>query len=154
MNDLFILIRQDDSKDWFLLLTRATYYCVAAGTEETIRNSVRNIKRKYKSSELFWEALKMSTDAGVPNPQAKELYKQLYKIQRGKFDYILEEALEEEYANIRAKKKLHKKVLSSKVSSSTHAKLVPVKTHTEEKALVKKSLTKRLVRKPVKAKGM
>ena len=153
MEDLFILIRQDDSKDWFLLLTRATYYCVASGTEKDIRNSVKNLKRKYKSSELFWEALKMTTNAGVPNPQAKELYKQLYKIQRGKYDYIIEEALEEEYSNIRAKKKLHKKVLSSKVSKPSSAKLALVKPHTEETVLAKKSF-KRIVRKPVKAKGV
>ena len=153
MDDLFILIRQDESLDWFLLLTRATYYCVACGTEESIRTSVRNIKKKYKSSELFWEALKMSDDAGVPNPQAKELYKQLYKIQKGRYDYIIEEALEEEYANIRAKKKLHKKVLSSKVSKPSPAKLVLVKPHTEEEPSVKKPI-KRIVRKPVKAKGV
>ena len=153
MDDLFILIRQDESRDWFLLLTRATYYGVACGTEETIRKAVRQIKRNYKSSELFWEALKMSDDAGAPNPQAKELYKQLYKIQKGKYDYIIKEALEEEYTAIRAKKKLHKKVLSSKVSKPSSAKLALVKPHTEETVLAKKSF-KRIVRKPVKAKGV
>lgn len=148
MEEYLCVIRQDESVDWYLLCVKSTMFCMSCGSKESIIQSIRNIKSKYKSTYGLQEALSNMSEPARVNDYTFANYMALYKDQKGKYDYLLRDTLEEEYEKIREKRKPKRPVL--------HKKTIQVKEPVKRVTLPsikKKPTTTKKVMKPIKAKG-
>lgn len=148
MEEFLCVIRQDDSVDWYLLCVKSTMFCMASGSRDSIIQSIRNIKKNYKSTYGLQEALANMSEQARPNDITYSVYSSLYKSQKGKYDFLLRDTLEEEYEKIREKRKPKKPLL---VKSHKEVK-EPVKKVTLPSIKKKPTVTKKVM-KPLKAKG-
>lgn len=146
MEEFLCVIRQDESVDWYMLCIRSSFYVIACGCKETIIQSVKTLKKRYRTLYGLKEAIFNMSEPARCNPYARKTYEDLYKSQKGKYDYLLRDTLEGEYEKIREKRKPKKPVLVKK--KPTMNKVVsPVKKPTATKPVVNKR-----VMKPLKAK--
>lgn len=147
MEEYLCVIRQDESVDWYMLCVRDSYFVIACGTKETIIQSIKTIKKRYRTVYGLQEALMNMSEPARCNPFTRQTYEALYKFQKGKYDYLLRDTLEGEYEKIREKRKPKKPMLvkrSTPVVKSTKPKVSPI-------APKKPSIAKRVM-KPLKAK--
>lgn len=147
MEEYLCVIRQDDSVDWYMLCVRDSYFVIACGCKETIIQSIKTIKKRYRTVYGLKEALMNMSEPARCNPFTRQTYEALYKSQKGKYDYLLRDTLEGEYEKIREKRKPKKPVL---VKRSTPV-VRPTKQATLPGAIKKPSMTKKVM-KPLKAK--
>ena len=148
MEEYLCVIRQDESVDWYLLCVKSTMYCIASGSRDSIIQSIRNIKNRYKSTYGLQEALSNMSEPARPNEYTYSAHQSLYKSQKGKYDFLLRDTLEEEYEKIREKRKPKRPVLHKKTTQVKE----PVKKVTLP-SIKKKPTTTKKVMKPIKAKG-
>lgn len=147
MEEYLCVIRQDEGVDWFMLCVRDSFFVIACGGKDTIIQSIKTIKKRYRTSYGLQEALMNMSEPARCNPFARQTYEALYKSQRGKYDYLLRDTLEGEYEKIREKHKPKKPLLVKKntqVEKTNKPVVVP-------KLQKKLSITKRVM-KPLKAK--
>lgn len=147
MEEYLCVIRQDESVDWFMLCVRDSFFVIACGCKETIIQSIKTIKKRYRTVYGLQEALMNMSEPARCNPFTRQTYGALYKFQKGKYDYLLRDTLEGEYEKIREKSKPKKPLLvkrSTPVVKSTKPKVAPI-------APKKPSIAKRVM-KPLKAK--
>lgn len=147
MEEYLCVIRQDESVDWFMLCVRDTYFVIACGCKENIIQSIKTIKKRYRTVYGLKEALMNMSEPARCNPFTRQAYEALYKFQKGKYDYLLRDTLEGEYEKIREKRKPKKPLLVKKktqVEKTNKPVAVP-------KIQKKPSITKRVM-KPLKAK--
>ena len=147
MEEYLCVIRQDDSVDWYMLCVRDSFFVIACGCKENIIQSIKTIKKRYRTVYGLKEALMNMSDPARCNPFTRQAYEALYKSQRGKYDYLLRDTLEGEYEKIREKRKPKKPLLVNKktqVEKTNKPVVVP-------KLQKKPSITKRVM-KPLKAK--
>ena len=147
MEEYLCVIRQDESVDWFMLCVRNSFFVVACGCKETIIQSIKTIKKRYRTVYGLKEALMDMSEPARCNLFTRQAYEALYKSQRGRYDYLLRDTLEGEYEKIREKRKPKKPVL---VKRSTPV-VKPTKPVATPSAPKKPSMVKRVM-KPLKAK--
>lgn len=147
MEEYLCVIRQDESVDWFMLCVRDSFFVVACGCKENIIQSIKTIKRRYRTVYGLKEALMNMSEPARCNIFTRQAYEALYKSQRGRYDYLLRDTLEGEYEKIREKRK-PKKPLLVKKNTQVEKTNKPV---TVPKLQKKPSITKRVM-KPLKAK--
>lgn len=147
MEEYLCVIRQDESIDWFMLCVRDSFFVVASGTKETVIQSIKTIKKRYRTVYGLKEALMYMSEPARCNLFTRQAYEALYKSQKGKYDYLLRDTLEGEYEKIREKRKPKKPVL---VKRSTPV-VKPTKTVVTTSVPKKPSISKRVM-KPLKAK--
>ena len=147
MEEYLCVIRQDDSVDWYMLCVRDSFFVIACGCKETIIQSIKTIKKRYRTVYGLQEALMNMSEPARCNPFTRQTYEALYKSQRGKYDYLLRDTLEGEYEKIREKRKPKKPLL---VKRSTPV-VKPTKTVVTPSAPKKPSIAKKVM-KPLKAK--
>lgn len=146
MEEYLCVIRQDESVDWFMLCIRDTYFVIACGPKTSIIQSIKTIKKRYRTVYGLKEALIGMSEPARCNYTTRRTYEALYKSQRGKYDCLLRDTLEGEYAKIREKRKPKKTVLVKREKAAAPAKPVSVPR------LSKKPSVTRTVMKPLKAK--
>lgn len=147
MEEYLCVIRQDDSVDWYMLCVRDSFFVVACGCKENIIQSIKTIKKRYRTVYGLKEALMNMSEPARCNLFTRQAYEALYKSQRGRYDYLLRDTLEGEYEKIREKRKPKKPLLVKKktqVEKTNKPVAVP-------KLQKKPSITKRVM-KPLKAK--
>lgn len=147
MEEYLCVIRQDESVDWYMLCVRDSFFVIACGTKETIIQSIKTIKKRYRTVYGLQEALMNMSEPARCNPFTRQAYESLYKSQKGRYDYLLRDTLEGEYEKIREKRKPKKPLLVKKktqVEKTNKPVAVP-------KLQKKPSITKRVM-KPLKAK--
>lgn len=147
MEEYLCVIRQDESVDWFMLCVRDSFFVVACGCKENIIQSIKTIKRRYRTVYGLKEALMNMSEPARCNIFTRQAYEALYKSQRGRYDYLLRDTLEGEYEKIREKRK-PKKPLLVKKNTQVEKTNKPVAVPKLQK---KPSITKRVM-KPLKAK--
>ena len=147
MEEYLCVIRQDESVDWFMLCVRDSFFVVACGCKETLIQSIKTIKKRYRTVYGLKEALMDMSEPARCNLFTRQAYEALYKSQRGKYDYLLRDTLEGEYEKIREKRKPKKPVLVKKNTPVVK----PTKTVVIPSAPKKPSIAKRVM-KPLKAK--
>lgn len=147
MEEYLCVIRQDESVDWFMLCVRDSFFVVACGCKETLIQSIKTIKKRYRTVYGLKEALMNMSEPARCNLFTRQAYEALYKSQRGKYDYLLRDTLEGEYEKIREKRKPKKPVLVKKNTPVVK----PTKTVVIPSAPKKPSIAKRVM-KPLKAK--
>lgn len=147
MEEYLCVIRQDDSVDWYMLCVRDSFFVIACGSKETIIQSIKTIKKRYRTVYGLQEALMNMSEPARCNPFTRQTYEALYKSQKGKYDYLLRDTLEGEYEKIREKRKPKKPLLVKKNTQveKTNKPVAVPKLHK------KPSITKRVM-KPLKAK--
>lgn len=147
MEEYLCVIRQDDSVDWYMLCVRDSFFVIACGTKETLIQSIKTIKKRYRTVYGLQEALMNMSEPARCNPFTRQTYEALYKSQKGKYDYLLRDTLEGEYEKIREKRKPKKPLLVKKKTQveKTNKPVAVPKLHK------KPSITKRVM-KPLKAK--
>ena len=147
MEEYLCVIRQDESVDWFMLCVRDSFFVVACGCKENIIQSIKIIKKRYRTVYGLKEALMNMSEPARCNIFTRQAYEALYKSQKGRYDYLLRDTLEGEYEKIREKRKPKKPLLVKKktqVEKTNKPVAVP-------KLQKKPSITKRVM-KPLKAK--
>lgn len=147
MEEYLCVIRQDESVDWYMLCVRDSFFVISCGTKETIIQSIKTIKKRYRTVYGLKEALMNMSEPARCNIFTRQAYEALYKSQRGRYDYLLRDTLEGEYEKIREKRKPKKPLLVKKntqVAKTNKPVAVP-------KLQKKPSITKRVM-KPLKAK--
>lgn len=147
MEEYLCVIRQDESVDWFMLCVRDSFFVIACGCKETIIQSIKTIKKRYRTVYGLKEALINMSEPARCNPFTRQTYESLYKSQKGKYDYLLRYTLEGEYEKIREKRKPKKPLL---VKRSTPV-VKPTKPTVTVPTIKKPSVTKKVM-KPLKAK--
>ena len=147
MEEYLCVIRQDESVDWFMLCVRDSFFVVACGCKENIIQSIKTIKKRYRTVYGLKEALMNMSEPARCNLFTRQAYEALYKSQKGKYDYLLRDTLEGEYEKIREKRK-PKKPLLVKKNTQVEKTNKPVAVPKLQK---KPSITKRVM-KPLKAK--
>lgn len=147
MEEYLCVIRQDESVDWFMLCVRDSFFVVACGCKENIIQSIKTIKKRYRTVYGLKEALMNMSEPARCNLFTRQAYEALYKSQKGKYDYLLCDTLEGEYEKIREKRK-PKKPLLVKKNTQVEKTNKPVAVPKLQK---KPSITKRVM-KPLKAK--
>ena len=147
MEEYLCVIRQDESIDWFMLCVRDTFFVIACGCKENIIQSIKTIKKRYRTVYGLKEALMNMSEPARCNLFTRQAYEALYKSQRGRYDYLLRDTLEGEYEKIREKRK-PKKPLLVKKNTQVEKTNKPVAVPKLQK---KPSITKRVM-KPLKAK--
>lgn len=145
MEEYLCVIRQDEGVDWYMLCVRNTFFCIASGPLKSIKESIREIRRRYRTVFGLQEALSNMSERITPSPATQAAYKAIYKAQEGKYDIILKEVMEGEYERIKEGRKVKPHTLVKKTKTLKLKKEKPVETA----AVVKK---KPLVRKMRKAK--
>ena len=130
-----------------MLCVRDSYFVIACGPKETLIQSIKTIKKRYRTVYGLQEALMNMSEPARCNPFIRQTYEALYKFQKGKYDYLLRDTLEGEYEKIREKRKPKKPML---VKRSTPV-VKPTKTVVTSYSPKKPSIAKRVM-KPLKAK--
>lgn len=147
MEEYLCVIRQDESVDWYMLCVRDSYFVIACGCKETIIQSIKTIKKRYRTVYGLQEALMNMSEPARCNPFTRQTYESLYRFQKGKYDYILRDTLEGEYEKVREKRK-PKKPLLVKKRTQAGTTMKPVEAPT----VVRKPTATKRVMKPLKAK--
>lgn len=147
MEEYLCVIRQDESIDWFMLCVRDTFFVIACGCKENIIQSIKTIKKRYRTVYGLKEALMYMSEPARCNLFTRQAYEALYKSQRGRYDYLLRDTLEGEYEKIREKRKPKKPLLVKKKTQAGNTN----KPVAVPKLPKKPSITKRVM-KPLKAK--
>lgn len=147
MEEYLCVIRQDESVDWFMLCVRDSFFVVACGCKENIIQSIKTIKKRYRTVYGLKEALMNMSEPARCNHFTRQAYEALYRSQKGRYDYLLRDTLEGEYEKIREKRKPKKPLLVKKNTQveKTNKPVAVPKLHK------KPSITKRVM-KPLKAK--
>ena len=140
MEEYLCVIRQDESVDWFMLCVRDSFFVVACGCKENIIQSIKTIKKRYRTVYGLKEALMNMSEPARCNLFTRQAYEALYKSQRGKYDYLLRDTLEGEYEKIREKRKVKKPVLVKRDRARSTTKHTSVIHSTPPKAKVGKPI--------------
>ena len=127
MENYLCIIRQDEDQDWYLLCVRHSFFCMSAGPLHDVKQSIRNIKRRYKTVYGLEEALRNLSEPAKVAPNTFEVRKQVYNAQKGRYDHILSDIMKEEYARIKEKKKPKKSLVSKKAPKLPAPAPQPVK---------------------------
>ena len=140
MEEYLCVIRQDENVDWYMLCVRDSYFVIACGTKETIIQSIKTIRKRYRSKYGLHEALMNMSEPARCNPFTRQAYEALYRSQKGKYDYLLRDTLEGEYEKIREKRKVKKPVLVKRDKARSTTKHTSVIPSTPPKAKVGKPI--------------
>ena len=144
MKDMFVLLRQDESIDWFLLCVKPTLFCIASGPLDLVLESLRKICKNYRVESNLREKMDSMTYGHAVPAAEFVIRKSLYKYCGDKYQHYIEETIEEHYEQVREHKKMKKPVL-------VKAKKAPVvQEHTIHVETSHKVSMKKLVRKPIK----
>ena len=146
MEEYLCVVRQDDSVDWFLLCVRDSFYVISCGNRESIIRAIRALKKRYRTVFGLKQALSNMSTPAKCNQYARQIYEAVYEEQRGKYDFLLNDTLEEEYEKIREKRKPKKPILVKRKPVPTKAPSIRPTAQASKRPSVS-----RKVMKPMKA---